>query len=153
MRKQAQISCAVIAQLISAFVVAARIVQFLLYLSLKFQDIDFCCDCTGRFVSDLVGNPNCWFLRIWAHFFSNSFQDDIYSLFFVNNNWYLFFRLHQLLVERLHTIYLHSQKIAEEEALCRKDRKESTAIALRLKAPSMWFIYFYKLSVDKLPLM
>lgn len=63
-------------------------------------------------------------------------DDDLYSVFFVNNNWYLFFRLHQLLCERLYTIYSHSQKIAEEEALCRKDRKESTAVALRLKAPS-----------------
>ncbi|XP_053386924.1 LOW QUALITY PROTEIN: paired amphipathic helix protein Sin3a-like [Mercenaria mercenaria] len=63
-------------------------------------------------------------------------DDDLYSVFFVNNNWYLFFRLHQLLCERLHTVYCHSQKVAEEEALCRKDRKESTAVALRLKAPS-----------------
>jgi hypothetical protein len=68
-------------------------------------------------------------------------QDDLYSLFFVNNNWYLFFRLHQLLCERLHTIYCHSQKVAEEEALCRKDRKESTAVALRLKAPSKFNVY------------
>ncbi|XP_052786837.1 paired amphipathic helix protein Sin3a-like isoform X2 [Mya arenaria] len=63
-------------------------------------------------------------------------DDDLYSLFFVNNNWYLFFRLHQVLCERLYTIFLHSQKVAEEEAQCRKDRKESTAVALRLKAPS-----------------
>ncbi|KAL4216441.1 Paired amphipathic helix protein Sin3a [Mactra antiquata] len=63
-------------------------------------------------------------------------DDDLYSLFYVNNHWYLFFRLHQLLCERLYTIYCHSQKVAEEEALCRKDRKESTAVALRLKAPS-----------------
>ncbi|XP_052215877.1 paired amphipathic helix protein Sin3a-like isoform X2 [Dreissena polymorpha] len=63
-------------------------------------------------------------------------DDDVYTLFFVNNNWYLLFRLHQLLCERLHKIYVHSQTIAEEEAQCRKDRKESTAVALRLKAPS-----------------
>lgn len=63
-------------------------------------------------------------------------DDDIYSLFFVNNNWYLFFRLHQILCERLYKIYTYSVKIAAEEAQCRKDRKESTAIALRLKAPS-----------------
>ena len=64
-------------------------------------------------------------------------QDDVYTLLHVNNNWYLFFRLHQILCDRLYKIYSHSQKIAAEEALCRKDRKESTAIALRLKAPSM----------------
>nr|XP_022306846.1 paired amphipathic helix protein Sin3a-like isoform X1 [Crassostrea virginica]XP_022306847.1 paired amphipathic helix protein Sin3a-like isoform X1 [Crassostrea virginica] len=63
-------------------------------------------------------------------------DDDVYSLFFVNNNWYLFFRLHQILCERLYKIYTYSVKIAAEEAQCRKDRKESTAIALRLKAPS-----------------
>ncbi|WAR30203.1 SIN3A-like protein [Mya arenaria] len=57
-------------------------------------------------------------------------DDDLYSLFFVNNNWYLFFRLHQVLCERLYTIFLHSQKVAEEEAQCRKDRKESTANVL-----------------------
>ncbi|XP_062620426.1 paired amphipathic helix protein Sin3a-like isoform X2 [Saccostrea cucullata] len=63
-------------------------------------------------------------------------DDDVYSLFFVNNNWYLFFRLHQILCERLYKIYTYSVKIAAEEAQCRKDRKESTAVALRLKAPS-----------------
>ena len=63
-------------------------------------------------------------------------QDDLYSLFFVNNNWYLLLRLHQILCDRLYSIYQQSQKVAEEEALCRKDRKDSTAVALRLKAPS-----------------
>ncbi|KAL3886413.1 hypothetical protein ACJMK2_026411 [Sinanodonta woodiana] len=63
-------------------------------------------------------------------------DDDAYSLFVVSSNWYIFFRLHQLLCERLHLIFTHSQKIAEEEAQCRKERKESAAIALRLKAPS-----------------
>lgn len=63
-------------------------------------------------------------------------DDDVYTLLHINNNWYLFFRLHQILCDRLFKIYSHSQKIAAEEALCRKDRKESTAIALRLKAPS-----------------
>ena len=63
----------------------------------------------------------------------------MYSLFFVNNNWYLFFRLHQILCERLYKIYTYSVKIAAEEAQCRKDRKESTAIALRLKAPSKYY--------------
>ena len=26
------------------------------------------CECTARFVSDLVGNPNCWFSHAPAHF-------------------------------------------------------------------------------------
>lgn len=63
-------------------------------------------------------------------------DDDVYMLFYVNNNWYLFFRLHQILCERLYKIYTYSTKMAAEEAMCRQERKESTAIALRLKAPS-----------------
>ena len=55
---------------------------------------------------------------------------------FVNNNWYLFFRLHHILCERLHKIYQQAARLAEDEAKCKRDRKESTAIALRLKAPS-----------------
>ena len=65
------------------------------------------------------------------------FQEDFYRMVFINNNWYLFLRLHHLLCERLHKIYLQASKIADEEAKCKKDRKDSTAIALRLKAPSM----------------
>ncbi|XP_071141100.1 paired amphipathic helix protein Sin3a-like isoform X1 [Mytilus edulis] len=63
-------------------------------------------------------------------------DDDVYTLLHINNNWYLFFRLHHILCDRLYKIYSYSNRIAAEEALCRKDRKESTAIALRLKAPS-----------------
>ncbi len=60
----------------------------------------------------------------------------MYSLMFVNNNWYLFFRLHHILCERLHKISQQAARLAEDEAKCKRDRKESTAIALRLKAPS-----------------
>ncbi|XP_064645253.1 paired amphipathic helix protein Sin3a-like isoform X2 [Lineus longissimus] len=63
-------------------------------------------------------------------------NDDRYSLFFVNNNWYLFFRLHQILCARLQKIYIHASKIAEEEIACKKERREATAIALRLKQPT-----------------
>ena len=52
-KTKAQISCAVTAKLISAFVFATRIVHFLLYLYPKFQDSSFLLS----FVSDLVGNP------------------------------------------------------------------------------------------------
>ncbi len=64
------------------------------------------------------------------------FQDDQYNLFFVNNNWYLFFRLHEILCQRLYNIHQNAKKIAEDEAQCKRNCKESTAIALRLKAPS-----------------
>ena len=52
-KTKAQISCAVTAQLISAFVFATRIVIFLFYLNPKFSSFS----CKGRFVSDLFGNP------------------------------------------------------------------------------------------------
>ena len=64
------------------------------------------------------------------------FQDELYSLFFVNNNWYLFLRLHQLLCDRLQIIAQQARRIAADECRYKKERKESTAIALRLKAPS-----------------
>ncbi|MPC86070.1 Paired amphipathic helix protein Sin3a [Portunus trituberculatus] len=50
-----------------------------------------------------------------------------------NNNWYLFLRLHQILCCRLTTMYEHAVRIAAEEARDKKDRKEATAVALRLK--------------------
>ena len=51
-----------------------------------------------------------------------------------NNNWYLFFRLHQILCERLNKMYNQAVIIASEET---KDvKKESTAVALRLKPKS-----------------
>ena len=45
---------AVTAKLISAFVFASRIVHFLFFFNFKL--LALFCDCTGRFVSDLVGN-------------------------------------------------------------------------------------------------
>ncbi|EEC13644.1 sin3b, putative, partial [Ixodes scapularis] len=57
----------------------------------------------------------------------NLYSDDSYALFFVNDHWYLFFRLHHLLCERLTKIYRQSTNLAADEAKDRKDRKESTA--------------------------
>ncbi|KAJ8311553.1 hypothetical protein KUTeg_010908 [Tegillarca granosa] len=71
-------------------------------------------------------------------------DDDVYMLFYVNNNWYLFFRLHQILCERLYKIYTYSTKMAAEEAMCRQERKESTAIALRLKAPILFVFCLFQ---------
>ncbi|KAH7984027.1 hypothetical protein HPB52_016270 [Rhipicephalus sanguineus] len=66
----------------------------------------------------------------------NLYTDDSYAVFFVNDNWYLFFRLHHLLCERLTKIYRLSKDLAAEEAKERKGRKESAAVALRLKPTS-----------------
>ena len=60
-KTKAQISCAVTAQLISAFVFAAGIVKFIFYLYPNFKLLACFCDRTGRFVSDMVGAPNCGF--------------------------------------------------------------------------------------------
>ena len=51
-----QISFAVTAKLISAFVFAIRIVKSRYYLNPKFKPLAIFCDCTARFVWDLVGN-------------------------------------------------------------------------------------------------
>ena len=53
-----------------------------------------------------------------------------------NNHWYLFIRLHQILCERLTKMYNQAVVIAGEEAKDKRDRKESTAVALRLKPKS-----------------
>lgn len=63
-------------------------------------------------------------------------SSDVYSLIFGNNNWYLFFRLHNILCERLTKMYERAQIIALEEEKEKSNRKESTAIALRLKPRS-----------------
>lgn len=59
--------------------------------------------------------------------------EEAYSLFMVNNNWYVFLRLHAILCERLTKMYERAVTLAEEEAKQRTSRKESTAVALRLK--------------------
>ena len=51
-----------------AFVFASRIVQSLFFLNPNFNLLAFFCDCTGWFVSDMVGNSNCWFSCAKAHF-------------------------------------------------------------------------------------
>ena len=63
-------------------------------------------------------------------------QEEAYTLFFTNQNWYLFLRLHAILCERLLKIYERSQIIAAEEAIYKSSRSESTATALKLKPKS-----------------
>ncbi|XP_045348404.1 paired amphipathic helix protein Sin3b isoform X2 [Leopardus geoffroyi] len=72
--------------------------------------------------------------------------DDVYSLFFANNNWYFFLRLHQTLCSRLLKIYRQAQKQLleyrtekeREKALCegRREKGNDPAMELRLKQPS-----------------
>jgi len=60
-------------------------------------------------------------------------QDDEYTLLMSNNNWYIFFRLHNILVDRLGKMYDQAVLINSEEMEGVSERKESTAAALRLK--------------------
>lgn len=63
----------------------------------------------------------------------NKDPEDSYHLFYTDDKWYCFFRLHHILCQRLGTIYERSKVLIAEEEKERKDRRESTAIALRLK--------------------
>ncbi|CAF0785384.1 unnamed protein product [Didymodactylos carnosus] len=80
--------------------------------------------------------------------------DDMYRLFLVNDNWYYFFRLHQLLCERLLKIYQQSLRLIEQESKELKDNsnnrnRTSTATLLRLSnKPSVPVEEFYITFLD-----
>ena len=61
-KTKTQISFAVTAKLISAFVFPTRIVQSLYYLIRNIKPLAIFFGCTDRFVSDLVGSPETSFL-------------------------------------------------------------------------------------------
>lgn len=72
--------------------------------------------------------------------------EDAYNLFYVNNNWYIFVRLHHTLCSRLLRLYAQAERQIEEDLRERewerevlglkRDKNENTAIQLRLKEPS-----------------
>lgn len=74
--------------------------------------------------------------------------DDAYNLFYVNNNWYIFLRLHQTLCSRLLRLYSQAERQIEEEVRERewerevlglkKEKNDNPAIQLRLKEPSKY---------------
>lgn len=66
----------------------------------------------------------------------NKDPEDSYQMFYIDDKWYCFLRLHHILCQRLGSIYERSKVLIAEEEKERKDRKESTAIALRLKPRS-----------------
>lgn len=72
----------------------------------------------------------------------NKDPEDSYQMFYIDDKWYCFFRLHHILCQRLGSIYERSKVLIAEEERERKERKESTAIALRLKPRSK-----YKISI------
>ncbi|XP_051978533.1 paired amphipathic helix protein Sin3a-like isoform X1 [Xyrauchen texanus] len=71
--------------------------------------------------------------------------EDAYNLFFVNNNWYIFLRLHNTLCSRLLRLCTQAERQIEEDLRERKwerevlglkrNKNENTAIQLRLKEP------------------
>lgn len=69
----------------------------------------------------------------------NKDPEDSYQMFYIDDKWYCFFRLHHILCQRLGSIYHRSKVLISEEEKERRDRKESTAIALRLKPRSKYF--------------
>lgn len=72
--------------------------------------------------------------------------DEVYNLYYVNNNWYIFQRLHQILCLRLLRIYGQAERQIEEDCRERewerevlgvkRDKSENPAVQLRLKEPS-----------------
>lgn len=79
--------------------------------------------------------------------------DDAYNLFYINNNWYIFLRLHQTLCSRLLRLYGQAERQIEEEVRERdwerevlgfkKEKSDNPAIQLRLKEPSEYFFFFF----------
>uniref|UniRef100_A0A8C9ZE01 Paired amphipathic helix protein Sin3a n=1 Tax=Sander lucioperca TaxID=283035 RepID=A0A8C9ZE01_SANLU len=71
--------------------------------------------------------------------------DDAYNMFFVNNYWYIFLRLHHILCSRLLRIYGQAEKQIEEDARERewerevlglkREKNENPAIQLKMKEP------------------
>uniref|UniRef100_A0A674D5I8 Paired amphipathic helix protein Sin3a n=1 Tax=Salmo trutta TaxID=8032 RepID=A0A674D5I8_SALTR len=78
---------------------------------------------------------------------------EAYNLFYVNNNWYIFLRLHQTLCSRLTRIYGQAERQIEEDIRERdwerevlglkRDKKDNPAIQLRLKEPSEFIVEDY----------
>ncbi|XP_037110600.1 SIN3 transcription regulator family member Aa [Syngnathus acus] len=71
--------------------------------------------------------------------------DDAYNLFYVNNNWYIFLRLHHTLCSRLLRLYWQAERQIEEDVRERewerevlglkKEKNDNPAVQLRLKEP------------------
>lgn len=60
----------------------------------------------------------------------------MYRLFNVDEHWYLFFRYHQILCERLYKTYKQAQLLGEQERAEARNREQSVAEALKLRQKS-----------------
>ncbi len=56
----------------------------------------------------------------------------MFHLFLVNDNYYYFFRLHQLLYERLLKMFQQSIRLIEQDSSSQRNRPTSAASVLRL---------------------
>lgn len=75
--------------------------------------------------------------------------DERYTLFFADNHWYLFLRLHQILCDRLSKMYERANIIMKQELSSKEARKESAAISLRLKPkPEIEVEDYYPATLD-----
>lgn len=63
----------------------------------------------------------------------------MYHLFFVNDNYYYFFRLHQLLCERLLKMFQQSLRLIEQDNQSQRNRTTSVASTLRLSNRGLCF--------------
>jgi len=71
----------------------------------------------------------------------------MYHLFFVNDNYYYFFRLHQLLCERLLKMFQQSLRLIEQDNQSERNRTTSVASTLRLsnRGLSFPFLKYFEL--------
>ncbi|CAF1317350.1 unnamed protein product [Adineta ricciae] len=75
--------------------------------------------------------------------------DDMFHLFFINDNFYYFFRLHQLLCERLLKMFQQSLRLIEQENGSQRNRQPSAATALRLSnRPNIPVDEYYSVFLD-----
>lgn len=77
-------------------------------------------------------------------------DNECYTLFMANSNWYLFLRYHSVLCERLNKIHEQSQKLILEESFNKQKRRDSTSIALRFKPKQVTPVEnYYSTFLDK----
>lgn len=66
----------------------------------------------------------------------HSGTEECYTVFYGNNNWYLFLRLHHILCERLTQMYKKASQLVHEECIYQVTRAESAAAKLNLNPKS-----------------
>lgn len=66
----------------------------------------------------------------------HSSTEECYTIFYGNNNWYLFLRLHHILCERLTQMYKKASQLVHEECIYQVTRSESAAAKLSLNPKS-----------------